>query len=553
MATHIGGQIEAVTEQRSLFGPDYGLLLLLGVISLAIHGWLLTHTGITARDSLGFSRYALNLENPAASAMPPDPSRTIVDVIKSEEHPPGFPAAVLAVSRIVRVATDLPTAQAMLLSAQLANVIAAVLLVIPTYLLGRMLFGRRVGFAAALLIQVLPVFAHVTSDGLSEGVYLLGATTAMMFGVRAVRRPGVGWFLLTGLSVGATYLVRPEGLFVAASVGLMIVILGAMRKWPRDAALARLTALAVGIGMVAGPYVMVIGRMTNKTTPLQMIAPSEGPKGLIWKGQPTSQNRTSPSTSLLATWWNESEDSGSSRLLWAIKAVVTETLKTGFYVPAILGFAGLIAFRRRAMSDPGLAVMALLAGLNAAVLVAMAMSKGYVSERHTVLISLILCLFAAAVADPLFGQLSRLPVVGRFWAGRYAAPGLMLAIVASALPSTLKPLHQHRVGHKHAGEFLATKIQPGDTVIDPFSWAEWFAGRTLHVIPADPAAQPGSSRWVVLEHITHDNPHARLPRLQAALQVAGDRANPPKVAYQWPENVPFAEAKVIVYQQVVKP
>ena len=50
-------------------------------------------------------------------------------------------------------------------------------------------------------------------------------------------------------------------------------------------------------------------------------------------------------------------------------------------------------------------------------------------------------------------------------------------------------------------------MQPSDTLIDPFSWAEWFAGRTLYAIPADPPPLPGTSRWVVLEHITHDNPH----------------------------------------------
>lgn len=550
---HVGGNIEQVAPERKLFGPDYALLLALAAISIAIHGWLLTHTGLTARDSLGFARYALMLENPAASVNPPDPSLTIVDVIKKAEHPPGYPAAVLGASRLVRMSSGLPLPEAMLLGAQLANALAGVLLVVPTYLLGRMLFGRGVGFAAAMLVQVLPGFAQVTSDGLSEGVYLLGATTAMTLGVRAVRRPAIRWFLLTGILVGGTYLVRPEGLFVAASVGLMIVLLGVTRKWSREAALARLTALVVGIGFVAGPYMLVIGGVTNKPTVQQLLDPGEGPKGLLWKGQPTSQKRGADGT-LFAVWWNEEEDHGKSRLLWAIKGVTEETLKTGFYLPALLGIAGLIAFRRRVVSDPGLAAMAVLAGLNTVVLIAMAMSKGYVSERHTVLIALILCLFGAAAADPVTGILSRLPVVGRFWSGRYAAPLLLLAIVASALPSTLKPLHQHRVGHRYAGEFLADKVKPGDTMIDPFSWAEWFAGRTLYADPpGDPNPAPaGSSRWVVMEHISHDNPHTRLPRLQAALDVVNDTANPPVAVYQWPENVPFAEAKVIVYRQIVK-
>src|SRR5207249_2546738 len=80
--------------------------------------------------------------------------------------------------------TPLPLPESTLLAAQLVSAIAGVLLVVPTYLLGRMLFGRNVGFAAALLFQVLPVPARITSDGLAEGLYLLGSATALVIGVR---------------------------------------------------------------------------------------------------------------------------------------------------------------------------------------------------------------------------------------------------------------------------------------------------------------------------------------------------------------------------------
>lgn len=551
MMAQVGGQLETVAPPRRLFGPDYAWLLALLVVSVAIHAWLLTHTAVTARDSLGFARYALCLRHPSLSVNPPDPSRTVVEVIKESEQPPGYPLAILAASYPLRLAVDRPLPETMLLAAQLANALAGVLLVFPTYLIGRMLFGRAVGFASALVIQVLPVMAHVTSDGLSEGVYLLGATTSLMLAVRSLRRPGIAGFLLTGLVVGGTYLVRPEGLLVAISTGLVVVLLALGRQWPWEAVMARLTALGVGLAMIAAPYMLLIGGFTNKPTIQQMLSPGEGPKGLIWKGQPTSQ-RLVASEELLAVWWNEAEDRGTPRWLWGLVGVTRETLKTGFYVPVLLGVAGLGVLRRRVLADPGMAVLPLLAGLNAAVLVAMAASKGYVSERHTVLIVLILAVFAVGCAGPVIEGLSRLPVVGHFWGRRYAGVGLLLAFTFSALPATLKPLHSHRVGHRHAGEFLARHVQEGDVVIDPFCWAEWYAGRTLYTIPPDPPAVAGQSRWVVLEHITHENPHSRLPRLEAALNVAMDRANPPVVAYQWPEDVPFEEAKVIVYRQTIR-
>ena len=188
MAATIGGRIEAVAPRRSLFGPDYLRLAALAAASLAVHLWLVSHTAVTARDGLGFARYALALQSPHGASVPHDPTRTAVDVVRQQKHPPGYPAAVWLTAKFVRKAVEMPLSESTLLAAQLVSAGAALLLVLPTYLLGRMLFGRNVAFAAALLFQVLPVPAHVTSDGLTEATYLLAAVTALALGVRAVRR-----------------------------------------------------------------------------------------------------------------------------------------------------------------------------------------------------------------------------------------------------------------------------------------------------------------------------------------------------------------------------
>src|SRR5262245_27165224 len=256
MAAIVGGRIEAVAPRRSLFGPDYLRLAAVAVVAVAVHAWLIAHTAVTARDGIGFARYALAIQSPHASVVPWDPDRTALDVIKSQEHPPGYPVAIWFTAKFVRhlMPLPLPLPDSTLLAAQLVSAIAGVLLVVPTYLLGRMLFSRNVGFAAALLFQVLPVPARLTSDGLAEGLYLLVSAAALVVGVRAVRRPGVGGFLLCGLTCGLSYLVRPEGLMVAVAVGLVAAWLGLTRKWPRDVALGRLIALGVGVALVAGSY-----------------------------------------------------------------------------------------------------------------------------------------------------------------------------------------------------------------------------------------------------------------------------------------------------------
>ena len=220
---------------------------------------MLTHAKVTARDSIGFARIALQFEQPKAAGL-----GDVVGVLKHSQHPPGYPLAVLAVSWPVRAVYDSDLPDQMLKSAQVASCIAAVLLVFPTYWLGRLLFGKFAGFAAALLFQVLPVPAEITSDGLTEGLYLLGLGTALLLGTRAIRKPGVGGFLLCGLATGLTYLVRPEGLLVASAVGLVAVAMGVVGRWPRAQAAAGVTALAVGAILPAVPYMVLIEGVTNK-------------------------------------------------------------------------------------------------------------------------------------------------------------------------------------------------------------------------------------------------------------------------------------------------
>jgi hypothetical protein len=165
-----------------------------------------------------------------------------------------------------------------------------------------------------------------------------------------------------------------------------------------------------------------------------------------------------------------------------------------------------------------------------------------VSERHTLLLVLLTCVFAGGAIEPLAACLSRVPKVGRFWAGKFAPAGLLLALVAAALPATLKPLHPQREGHKHAGKWLKENATPADCVIDPFCWAEWYAERTLYHIPPDPP--DAKVLYTVLDSKTRPEEHSRLPRLGLARGVAASGT----IVYSWPENVPPEQASVKVYK-----
>jgi hypothetical protein len=538
----VGGRMEAVVPRRSLFGPDYLRLAVLAVVSVAVHAWLISHTAVTARDGVGFARYALGIQSPE-SAGPTDKSRTALEVIRSEKHPPGYPAAVWITAKFVRRTTHLPLADSTLLATQLVSAIAALLLVVPTYLLGRMLFGRNVGFAAALLFQVLPVPAHVTSDGLTEATYLLAAVTALALGVRAVRRPTIGGFLLCGLATGACYLVRPEGLMVGGAVGLVAAGLGLTRRWPRDLALGRLTALAVGVALVAGPYAITIGKLTNKPTGNEGLPSVPNPL------RPTIGSHAPARGPVFAAFWVLPEGVGPLGVVWpAVSAAVKETGQGLHYAGAALALFGLFAVRRRTVADPGLGLLVVLLAVNFAVVVwlgvrgydANGVRTHYVSERHVLLIVLLGCVFAAAG----LAELGRIFAAGR--AARMVPAAILLLLVATALPATLKPLHANREGHKHAGLWLKEHLQPEDCLIDPFEWAGCYSEKTLHHVFPDP--EEPVVTYVVVDDKDREDDHARLPRMKEARNVLADGRT--QLVYHWPEDRPKEEAKVKVYKLV---
>ncbi len=542
MAASVGARLEQVERPRSLFGPDYLRLAALAVVAVAVHGWLISHTALTARDSLGFARQALCFANPSAVPVP-DGGRpkTTIDLVRAAEQPPGYPLAVWAVDSALKHVSSRPVADRLLLSAQIANALAAVLLVIPTYLIGRMLFGRNVGFAAALLFQVLPVPARITSDGLTEGLYLLCSAGAIVFGVRAVRTKRVSMFLLSGLATGASYLVRPEGLMSVAGPGAVVLWLGLSRRWQRDVAFGRLAALGVGVALVAVPYMILIGKISNKPTS-GMMNPFDAPPGPVYRGGPEGTQRPTSTLAVFAAWWDHERDAGKSRELWAFGAVFKETNKGANYLMWPLAAFALIALRRRLATEPDLWVLVVLIGCNFGLLTYLAARVGYVSERHTVLLTLLACQFAAAGLPLLAAAIGQLlPRVERLGV-RVTAASLLVALVVGSLPFALKSMHTNREGHKHAGLWLSARITDNDGMVDPFCWAEWYAGRTLYRTSWNP---PESKRTYVIWENNAATPHSRLPVLPEADRVR--KLPGSRVVYHWPENVPVDRAKVQVW------
>ena len=528
---------EAPPARRAFTRVDGVALAGLALISLAVHAWLYAHTFTTARDSIGFAQLALQYEEPARAVVA-FPCETVLHVVRHGEppHPPGYPLVVLGVSKVVRAiappADDGELAATMLRSTQLASMLGALVLVVPSYSLGRRLFGPTQGFAATALFQVLPVSARVTSDGLTEAWYLVFVAFGLRSGVAAVQANGVRGFFAAGMFGGLAYLVRPEGLLVS----LTMAVVAGLSLLDRNVGVARAVrrglAVALGTALVAGPYMGAIGGVTLKRALTKMVESDE------------VSHAPAPAPALFAATYDPERD--GSKLQWVPKAISLEATKTFYYAP--LGFA-LIALPfavRRLRTDPAVGVLLAMAGLNLGLVALLGARASYLSERHLLPIAFVGCFLAA---HAIFGTRHFWrPILGGPLTGPPATWVLYAIIFASCLPATAKPLHEDRYGHRVLGEYLKANATADDVILDPYDWAQFYSGRSVRGVPPDP--QPARYRWAVLEEGEKDHASHTKPRLTSAQNVARDLVNKPVVALEWFDPSDTGRGrKIVLYRQ----
>jgi 4-amino-4-deoxy-L-arabinose transferase-like glycosyltransferase len=529
-----------VSPHQSRWG-DLGLICLLVLLAAFVRIWIICHTEVAARDSIGFIRYALQLER--------SPWTRVLH--ESQQHP-GYPIVMLAVSWPVRALAGGTTPISMQLSAQIASALAGILLVLPMYFLGRDLLGRSAGFWGTAWFQCLPVSARALSDGLSEATFLLFMAMALLLAVQGLRRASAGRFAVSGLFGGFAYLTRPEGALVVIASAIVLLLVPFVGVWKRPwrrvlACQAGLLGAALALGL---PYAATIGAFTNKPTPRAIM---EGTAYLnhscFEQHQPASATRQPPAITtglLLAVYCPEDL---TDRRLWAFKAIGVEIARSLQYVLVAPLILGLWWFRKTFRSKPEIWVLIVLCVLHTAVLWRLANVVGYVSDRHVLV--LVLCgIYTAVAAIILVGNwvtrgrslpwaLLVNPASGL--APSWLAVSLLLVITGLGLAEALKPLHGNRAGHRAAGLWLAEHTLPADLVVDPFCWAHYYAGRVF-LEGTTPVAPPGyhPTAYVVLEP---DHDHFRLPAIKGAQELATHGS----VVYHWPEESPQDRAKILIY------
>jgi hypothetical protein len=486
---------------------DARWLLLLILLTGGMRVWQVWHTELTSRDSVGFIQIAWRLgEGDWREVLP-----------ATNQHP-GYPLAVLGVSAAVRPFYGDDLVGAMQLSAQLASAVASVLLVVPMFYLGRELFNRRVGFWAALLFQCLPHSGRLMADGLSDPLFLLFATGALLFGVRALRTGWPSHFAAAGALGGLAYLTRLEGALIPALTGVVLLAFQASATWRRSwpACLRCGVALSVPALALALPYMAAIKGVSVKPTFKHMTGqaqakagrgPAREPRAATVMGAPLPP----------AVWYYGGDVKPGDRYGWALSALAVCFVRGTYYVLWLPALWGLWWFRGRFRHLPGLWLLlavwlVLLAGLYR-----VAQSIGYMGERHEMLLILSATYWAVAALGVLGAWLGDV-LARRGWGGlrgQTLTAAVLLALALVPLGKTLATLHADRTGFRQAGRWLAEHAEADAEVVDPYGWASYYAGCVFRPAPARPTIF-----YVVLEESRNLHEHlyhvvARARALQA--------------------------------------
>jgi hypothetical protein len=526
---------EALTDRPSRdWRSDLRRIGFIMLLALLTRGWIIAHTEVISRDGIGFIRYALQIETPPLTSGDDPRPMTRSEVLRASFHPPGYSLSIVAASRLVRpfVADE---RDAMRLSAQIASLLASLTLVAPMYFLGKLLFDRQTAFVGTLLFQMLPVSSQVASDGLSDNLFLCLMAFALWFGALALREQRLGWSLAAGFASGLSYLVRPEGMLLLAALGVVMFwqALRGESRW--RSFLANLLALGVGALLVAGPYIATIGRLTNKPTGEQLFQWLSGEK------MKPSWISERPVHFPLAAWFKEIGAGQEPGTRWATEALAAELLKAGFYTLPFFALIGGWVVWPKLRRDPAGSLVVVVATLHSLLLWRMAKGAGYVAERHTLLVVMCASFFAAAALPFMGEKLASAGKLRRLGGASFWSAALATGLVLAQIPSSLKTLHQNRAGHREAGRWIADQRTAHERsfVLDPFAWAEYYAGYVRLPAGIDASA---TTMYIVVEGPAHLHPRLHTMHFAKFFAARGE------AVWQWPAHVPLENAKVIVYR-----
>lgn len=457
-------------------------LTILLAIALGIGIYLIVTTVLIAKDGVRYIGYAKGLII--------DP----VGVIKGDPNlPPGYPALILTLHKVVGLFRASRSVETWILSAQCATLLCRLFALIALYLTGRLLVGPRMSFWAVFILIILPIPARFGSDALRDWPYLLFLATGFLLLLWGGRQGALYMFGTAGLVAGLGYLIRPEcgQLVLYAVLWLTWNLCRAKRQMTRAKLLLALMLILASFALPVALYMKATGivlpyRLRHLINSFSYDHPKNG----------IQDNNIGPRGDLKYLAGFEPDD-----FVEAFSKVINsigETLMWGFL--PILALGSYHYFRKRQSILEKFLVTAFII-LNVAILVSLYCQSGYISRRHSL----------PLVAFTIFYVPIGLQVIATWLAKLFFEisdkadtiknkPQLWFSIllivgVAFCLPKLFRPIRIEKKGYRTVAEWLKENTAQEDLIAVPDHRIGFYAERPTIEILGDKI--PKKAKYIV--------------------------------------------------------
>ena len=254
------------TAARGPLTPKH-LLVLMGILAICagVRLWLIHWSDSIASDGVIYLEMASKWDsNP-------------VKVAKGYDYPPGYPAAVAGVHRLVFSAGMADGQESWEWAGRAVSLVSSLSAMAAIYFLAGLTFNWPIAALTILLFGIGRKWSCLGADVVSDCLAISMQLWAMVgvLAVLAMLRRGVRWAPAVaagaGVLAGLGYLARPESLWVIFIACIVWLGRYVIRRKNLGLTLASIVAMAATAGAVGAPYMMTIGGLSNKKSVARII------------------------------------------------------------------------------------------------------------------------------------------------------------------------------------------------------------------------------------------------------------------------------------------
>lgn len=450
-------------------------LTILLAVALCIGVYLLVSSVLMAKDGYTFINYAQQLEIDSAHT------------ISKESQHPGYPYLILTAHKIVGLFSENTSNVSWVYCGQSVSLLFRLLSVIVLYYIGKHVVGGQYSFWSVLILLCLPNLAEYGSDVLSDWPYLFFLLFGLLMLIKGIER----WWLfgVVGLIAGCGYLIRPEcaQLIVIGGAWLGAQFVLSKRSMSRTKLLYALAMLCMGFGLVAGSYMNAKGSIFSK-------------KDVGLFSMATELTGSEPV--LIANI--SAESFPLQQIAKAIAKLVDnlgETFMWFFILPLLPGM--IYVFRQRKWIEPKNFFIFALIVFNITVMIWLHCRHGYMSQRHTMPLFVLLSLYVSCGLE-ILGRWIKLIIPSRRSAVRDGDDRfwfiLLFAVgIAICVPKLIRPIRSDKQGFRAAAEWIKTNTAETEEIAVQDMRISFYADRPglLYIhdnLPADNRYIVGTSK-----------------------------------------------------------